>query len=126
MRTLVLVLMVLFNSAVLIPRSPHYGPVANDDEFILPVPMAYVDLAVLENDYDPRNDVNLRVISLTHSEDSDAQIIDGRIVRVYLNWSGAYDPGVDGLVAHGTYIVSNGLGKSEAHWSVWYFPEITI
>lgn len=126
MRTLALLATVLLNFALFVPRLPHYGVIANDDEIILPFPMASVDIAVLDNDYDPSRDGGLSVVSASVRSGGAATVIDGTTVRVYLDWTAASDDEPGALVARGSYTASNGLGKDEATWTVWYWPEMTI
>ncbi len=112
-----LVLMSMLSSGV-----PHnHPPVAVADQyFLLFYPLPVVDIPVLENDTDPDGDV-LHVTALLATEGGTAQILDDGSVRVVLDWSReVYEP--EGLVAYGTYVVSDGAAGSTAVWSVWYWP----
>lgn len=99
----------------------NHPPVAMADQyFLLFNPSPVVEIPVLENDTDPDGDV-LHVAALLATEGGTAQILDDGTVRVYLDWSReVYEP--EGLVAYGTYIVSDGTAGSTAIWSVWYWP----
>lgn len=96
-------------------------PVANDDEIILLYhPVAVVDIPVLDNDYDPEGRP-LRVTRVPLMEGGKAEIVDGKAVRVTIDWPGGY---AYGLIAHGAYLVSDGQAEAKAEWFVWYWPEI--
>lgn len=111
---------------VLMPILPTAGPrnrppVAVEDYYVLLFNTApVVEIPVLVNDSDPDGDV-LQVTALPAIEGGTAQILDGNSVRVYLDWSREYSEPI-GLVAHGTYVVSDGKADSRAVWSVWYWP----
>ena len=121
-------LIALLMTLVLMSGLPTFGPrnlppIANDDEvFLMYHPAQSVDIPVLANDVDPEGRV-LRVTGLPMVDGGKAEIIDGKSVRVYIDWSqgggNAY-----GLVAHGAYFVSDGQAVSKAEWFVWYWPEI--
>ena len=99
-------------------------PVAVDDQyFILYHPVPVVEIPVLENDTDPDGDV-LQVTALPAIEGGKAEIVDGTIVRVYIDWSQQVPDDFYGLMARGTYAVSDGMATRYANWAVWYFPEI--
>lgn len=120
-----LILLLLVSTSVLLPGPRTRPPVAVEDPyFLLYNPVPVVEIPVLENDYDPDGDV-LTVKTLLATEGSKAEIIDGRIVRVYLDWSREYtEP--EGLVAYGVYVVSDGQAESWSVWSVWYWPVIPL
>lgn len=59
---------------------------ADDQYFILYHPVPVVGIPVLENDTDPDGDV-LQVTSLPVIEGEGGEIVDGTIVRVYIDWS---------------------------------------
>jgi hypothetical protein len=103
---------------------PNQPPVANDDRVIVPFEPQYVDIWVLDNDYDPDGDP-LTVVAVPAMEGGKAVIVQGQIVRVYLP-APPLAPG-DGLpilpVAKGTYLVSDGRNMSMAHWQIILFPE---
>ena len=121
-------LIVLLVTLVMVVGLPTFGPrnlppIANDDEVILLYhPVSSVDIPVLENDVDPEGRV-LRVVGLPLIEGGKAEIVDGKAVRVYVDWFQGGGAGY-GLVAHGAYFVSDGQAVSKAEWSVWYWPEI--
>ena len=98
----------------------HPPAAVADQYFLLFYPLPVVDIPVLENDTDPDGDA-LHVTGLLATEGGTAQVLDNGAVRVYLDWS-SDNSGPDGLVAYGTYVVSDGTASSSAVWSVWYWP----
>ena len=117
---------ILAIALVLMPILPtgvvrNHLPVAVADQyFLLFYTAPVVEIPVLENDTDPDGDV-LHVTALLATEGGTAQILDDGTVRVYLDWSREVSE-PEGLVAYGTYIVSDGTAGSTAVWSVWYWP----
>jgi hypothetical protein len=124
MSTLVLVLILMVNTIALHGPGPGPGPNAVPDEMILLYPEPFADIAVLENDGDAGEDEDLRVIALPLVAGAKAEIIGGKIVRVYLDWSSIDISNIVNPVAHGTYVVSDGRGQSSTTWEVWYWPEM--
>ena len=123
MSNLLLVLMMTLTLVTPFAGPRNRPPIANDDELVLlyhPVPT--VDIPVLENDTDPDSDP-LVVTSLPMIDGGKAEIVGGNVVRVYLDWSTGVGY-LGRLVAHGTYVVSDGIAQSRASWYVWYWPEI--
>ena len=122
-------LITLFVTLVLVSGLQTFGPrneppVANDDEVILMYRTSQgVDIPVLANDVDPEGRA-LRVTGLPLVEGGKAEVIDGKSVRVYVDWSQGGGGNGYGLMAHGAYFVSDGLAVSKAEWFVWYWPEI--
>lgn len=125
MTHLILILLLVVSTNVPLPGARTRPPVAAEDHyFLLFNPLPVVEIPVLENDHDPDGDV-LTVKALHTIEGGKAEIIDGRIVRVYLDWSREYaEP--EGLVAYGVYVVSDGQAESWSVWSVWYWPVIPL
>lgn len=121
MSNLLLVLMMMVTLVVPLVGPRNRPPVAVADQyFLLFYPAPVVEIPVLVNDSDPDGDV-LHLTALLGTQGGTAQILDDGAVRVYLDWSReAYEP--EGLVASGTYIVSDGTAGSTAVWSVWYWP----
>lgn len=120
---LILLLLVSINASLHGPR--NQPPVALEDQyFLLFNPAPVVEIAVLDNDHDPDGDV-LTVKALHGAEGGQAEIIDGRIVRVYPDWSREYSEPF-GLVAYGVYVVSDGQVDSWSVWSVWYWPYMPL
>ena len=122
-------LIALFVTFVLMSGLPLAGPrnqppIANDDEVILLYhPVSSVDIPVLDNDIDPEGRT-LQVVGLPLIEGGKAEVVDGKAVRVYVDWSLGGSGNGYGLMAHGAYLVSDGLAVSKAEWFVWYWPEI--
>ncbi len=115
--------LVLMSTLSLFPP-PNQPPIAHDDEvYLLYHPVAVVEIPVLDNDVDPEGSP-LRITRLTQVEGGKAEVIDGKLVRVFLDWSPNSGGYAHGLMAHGTYYVSDGQAVSEANWFVWYWPEI--
>lgn len=103
---------------------PNHPPIAYDDEvYLLYHPVAVVEIPVLENDVDPEGQP-LRVTRLGLVEGGKAEIIGGKVVRVVLDWPAAGSGYDHGLIAHGSYLVSDGVGTDIAEWYVWYWPEV--
>ncbi len=99
-------------------------PIANDDDvFMMYPPTQSIDIPVLNNDVDPEGRP-LRITRLALIEGGKAEIVDGKAVRVQINWPPATDSLPHGLVARGVYFVSDGLAESKAQWFVWYWPEV--
>ena len=112
--------------SMLTPPGPrNQPPVAVEDQyFLLYNPLLVVEIPVLANDSDPDGDV-LKVTALPVSEGGTARIHEDGTVQVYLDWSGDYSE-PEGLVAFGTYVVSDGMADSTSVWSVWYWPIIPL
>jgi len=103
-------------------RQSNHPPMARDDlRIVLFHPVAIVDLAVLDNDMDADGD-NLQVVGLSTVEGGRAEIVDGALVRVVLDWSRVSGGSLEYRLAHGTYLVSDGAALRRARWSVWYWP----
>lgn len=117
------VMLVLLALAPGMPR-PNQPPVAVDDEVIVMNEPAYVDIRVLDNDYDPEGDA-LTVVAAPATEGGKTVVIKGQILRVYLSpqlmASEHVDPG--DLLAQGTYLVSDGAAMSRAEWRVYFKPQ---
>lgn len=122
MSDLLLNLALICAVATAVPTGANHAPLAVDDHTILlfqPAPV--VEVPVLANDTDSDGDP-LSLVSLSVSHGGRAEIIDGAIVRVYLDWSQVGGSGLEYLVADGTYLVSDGAAVRQARWSVWYWP----
>jgi hypothetical protein len=65
------------------PR-PNQPPVANNDEVFVSYQPTYVDIRVLDNDFDPEGHA-LTVVSQSILEGGSAVILKGQIIRVYLS-----------------------------------------
>ncbi len=103
---------------------PNQPPVANDDTVIVKYEPPYVDIRVLENDYDPEG-APLRVVAVPTMEGGKAVIVKGQVVRVYLPppmSAPDYVPPIY-LLAEGTYLVSDGTNMSMAEWRVLFAPQ---
>jgi len=120
MHTLVLVLMMLANTTVLAPRYIDFGPIAVDDDYEMLYPLAYVDIPVLDNDLSGKGGGPLRVTGVSAERGGKAAVVDGKFVRVAIEWSSIGE----GAIAHGTYTIANDRGSSEGSWTVWYWSEI--
>ncbi len=129
MHTLSVVLIMLVTGLPFAARVHYHHPIAHNDEHHLMYQVRSVDIPVLDNDIGPGPE-SLRVVALSGVEGGKAEIIDGRAVRVtvdwasYAVWSGAGGP--MGRVAHGSYIISNGYARSEGTWTVWYMPDMKV
>lgn len=100
----------------------NHPPIASDDQRVLVFdPAAIVDIPVLANDVDVDGDA-LHVVSLSVVEGGRAELIDGTLVRVYLDWSRVSGGKLEYRLAHGTYLVSDGAAVRRTHWTVWYWP----
>lgn len=107
----------------------NHPPMASDDHRVLVFnPTAIVDISVLDNDIGPGPE-SLRVVAVTTTRGGKAEIIDGRTVRVTIDWASyavwptrnTNAPGAP--VAYGTHVISNGYARSVATWTVSYWPE---
>lgn len=97
-------------------------PIAvGDQRVVLLNPVTMVDIPVLANDVDPDGDP-LRVVALPTVEGGKAEIVDGALVRVTLDWSRVSGGKLEYRLAHGTYLVSDGAAVRRARWTVWYWP----
>lgn len=125
MANLILILTLLVSSYAALPGPRTRPPVAVEDHyFLLFNPAPVVEIPVLANDHDPDGDA-LQVKALSATVGGKAEIIDGGIVRVYLDWSREYAEPFD-PVAYGVYVVSDGQAESWSVWSVWYWPYIPL
>lgn len=129
MHTLSVILIMLIAFVPHAGRVYHHRPVAHDDERLLAYQVRSVDIAVLDNDVGP-GPQSLRVVAVNGVTGGRAEIIDGRIVRVTVDWA-SYTvwPGAGGplgRVAHGDYIISNGYAQSRGTWTVWYVPDMKV
>lgn len=103
---------------------PNLPPVANDDIVIVRYQPEYVDIQVLNNDYDPEG-APLTVVAVPTADGGKPMIIKGRVIRVYLPPEMAapdYVPPIY-LLAQGTYLVSDGVNMSLAEWYVLFAPQ---
>ncbi len=129
MHTLSVVLIMLVTVLPFAARVHYHHPIAHDDERSLVVQVRTVDIPVLTNDIGPGPE-SLRVVAVSGVKGGKAEIIDGRTVRVtvdwasYAVWSGAGGP--MGRVAHGNYIISNGYAQSRGTWTIWYVPDMKV
>lgn len=122
MQLIVVFMTIVLMSGLSMVMPPNHPPIAVDDQVtLLYHPVGVVEIPVLENDVDPEGRT-LRITGLPLTEGAKAEIIDGKLVRVSLDWP----PGgnAHGLIAHGAYLVSDGWAESKAEWFVWYWPEI--
>ena len=118
--TLIVTLFLMSGLPAFGPR--NQPPIANDDEVVLLYhPVQALTIPVLENDVDPDGDV-LTISSLPLVEGGKAEIVNGKEVRVFIDWPAGGN--AQGLIAHGGYVVSDGQAESKAEWFVWYWPEI--
>lgn len=100
----------------------NHPPMASDDQRVLMFnPAAIVDIPVLDNDVDVDGDA-LHVVELSTVEGGSAELVDGALVRVYLDWSRVSGGKLEYRLAHGTYLVSDGAAVRRARWTVWYWP----
>lgn len=126
--TVVLIMLASVFSFPVSARGHHHHPIAREDEHRLMVQVRSVDIPVLDNDIGPGPD-SLRVVAVTTTKGGKAEIIDGRTVRVTIDWASyAVWPtrntnAPDARVAYGTYVISNGYARSVATWTVSYWPE---
>lgn len=110
-------------------RGHHHHPIAREDEHRLMVQVRSVDISVLDNDSGPGPE-SLQVVAVTTTRGGRAEIIDGRTVRVTIDWASyAVRPtgnanAPDARVAYGTYVISNGYARSVATWTVRYWPQM--
>ncbi|HSN76978.1 MAG TPA: Ig-like domain-containing protein [Anaerolineae bacterium] len=125
--TTVLLLIAVFSLSA---AAAHAGdprnqpPVANDDTVIVRYEPPYVDIRVLENDYDPEG-APLTVVGVPSMVGGKAVIVKGQVVRVYLPppmSAPDYVPPIY-LLAEGTYLVSDGANVSMAEWRVFLSPQ---
>lgn len=129
MNILTAIMILLISVVPASARNPHHLLVAYDDQHHLIHQVRSVDIAVLDNDIGPGPE-SLRVVAVSGVRGGKAEIIDGRIVRVtvdwasYAVWSDAGGP--MGQVAHGSYVISNGCARSQGTWTVWYLPDMKI
>jgi hypothetical protein len=129
MHTLSVVLIMLVTALPFAARVHYHHPIAYDDQYHLAYQVRFVDIPVLNNDIGPGPEP-LRVVTVSGVEGGRAEIIDGKTVRVtvdwasYAVWSGAGGP--MGRVAHGSYIISNGYAQSRGTWTIWYVPDMKV
>jgi hypothetical protein len=109
-------------------RGHHHHPIAREDEHHLMAQVRSVDISVLDNDSGPGPE-RLQVVAVTTTRGGRAEIIDGRTVRVTIDWD-SYAVWLirntnarDARVAYGTYVISNGYARSVATWTISYWPE---
>lgn len=122
MQAIAMFLVLVVISGLSLFKPPNHPPIAYNDEVYLPYhPVAVVEIPVLENDVDPEGRP-LRVTRLGLVEGGKAEIVGGKVVRVILDWPA--DGRGYGLIAHGGYLVSDGVGADKAEWFVWYWPEV--
>lgn len=129
MHTSLSVVLIMLVTVLPLAARVHHHPIAHDDQYHLVYQVRSVDIAVLDNDVGPGPE-SLRVVAVSGVKGGKAEIIDGRTVRVtvdwarYAVWSGAGGP--MGRVAHGDYIISNGYAQSRGTWTIWYVPDMKV
>jgi hypothetical protein len=117
--TLILILTVLAAAAPV--DGNNLPPVAVDDEVLVMGYTDYLEIPVFANDWDPDGDP-LKVMAVLSVDRGKAVLHEGGAIGVSPDWSavGPDDRAEPVLIAHGAYIVSDGLAESKAEWFVWH------
>jgi len=101
--------------------SGNHPPVAVDDHVEVRGYTEYLEIPVFANDWDPDGDP-LQVVAALTPDRGKSALLKGGAIAVAPDWSlmdhdGALGPA---LIAHGFYIVSDGLDESKAECFVWH------
>lgn len=96
-------------------------PVAMDDEVLVMGYTDYLEIPVFANDWDPDGNT-LEVIAVIQVDCGKAILLKGGAVGITPDWSLAHhdDLARPALIAHGSYIISDGQLESKAQWFVWH------
>ena len=121
MSTILLVISLAWTCILPVPGPRNLPPVAIDDAVMVTGYTDYLEIPVFANDYDPEGQP-IDVVALGTVDRGKAELLEGDAIGVYP----VYPTNLDlrgskpVLVAHGTYIISDGAQTSTGHWSVWY------
>ena len=117
---------VMIFALALLALTPWFGPrnlppVAVDDEVEVFGYTTYLEIPVFANDYDPEGQP-IEVVALGIVDRGKAVLLQGGAVGVYPDWSaaGGSDSSKPVLIAHGSYLISDGELVSEGQWFVWH------
>ena len=120
MSTVLLVLMLTWTGIVPVSVPRNLPPVAVNDEVMVTGYTDYLEIPVFANDYDPEGQP-IDVIALGKVDRGKAELLEGDAVATP-DYGLAFDRNSTNpvLIAHGTYIISDGLLTSTGEWYVWY------
>ncbi len=104
-----------------IPGPRNLPPVAVDDEVIVYGYTDYLEIPVFANDYDPEGRP-IEVIASGKVDRGKAVLLKGGAIGVFPDWSvvDGDDSTTPVLIAHGTYVISDGHLIGEGQWFVWH------
>lgn len=96
-------------------------PVAVNDEVIVYGYTDYLEIPVFANDYDPEGQP-IAVIALETIDLGKAVLLKGGAIGVTPDWSVADGDDSTGpvLIAHGSYLISDGQLSGKGQWFVWH------
>lgn len=99
----------------------NHPPVAVNDEVMVTGYTDYLEIPVFANDYDPEGQP-IDVIALGKVDRGKAELLEGDAVAITPDYGLAFNhtSTKPALIAHGTYIISDGLLTSTGEWYVWY------
>lgn len=123
MSTILLVLMLAWTCILPVPGPRNQPPVAVNDEVMVTGYTDYLEIPVFANDYDPEGRP-IDVVALGTVDRGKAELLEGDAVGVYPDYPTEVDSrgSKPVLIAHGTYIISDGVLTSTGEWIVWYQP----
>lgn len=119
-----LLTIVMTLTCILPVSSPrNQPPVATDDEVMVTGYTDYLEIPVFANDYDPEGKP-IDVVALGQVDRGKAELLEGDAVGVFPEYPADLDTRgrKPVLIAHGTYVISDGHLTSTGHWYVWYQP----
>lgn len=125
MFTVLLAIVMTWTCILPVPGPRNQPPVAVNDEVMVAGYTDYLEIPVFANDYDPEGRP-IDVVALGMVDRGKAELLEGDAVGVYPDYPTdfASQRTRPVLIAHGTYIISDGRLTSTGHWYVWYQPEI--
>ena len=121
MSNLLLILILAFAVHMPVSGPRNLPPVAVDDEVIVYGYTDYLEIPVFANDYDPEGRP-IEVIALETVDLGKAVLLKGGAIGVFPDWSmvGGDDSTKPVLIAHGTYLISDGQLTGKGQWFVWH------
>ncbi len=121
MSSLLLIVILSLAMHMPIPGPRNLPPVAVDDEVIVYGYTDYLEIPVFANDYDPEGRP-IEVIALDTVDLGKAVLLKGGAIGVFPDWSvvGGDDSVKPILIAHGTYLISDGQLVAQGQWFVWH------
>lgn len=121
MSNLLLILILALSVHMPVSGPRNLPPVAVDDEVIVYGYTDYLEIPVFGNDYDPEGQP-IEVIALATVDLGKAVLLKGGAIGVWPDWSvvGGDDSTKPVLIAHGTYLISDGQLAGKGQWFVWH------